>query len=599
MRDVRLEERLALAGLLLLQSLLFLALPTLGSAHAWTALSSFSTEITADWLGSGGSGLDGYDGIPAGPLVWASVQVPWLAALGRIGLVQVLGGLTLALGATVASWLCARELLGARGALVAAALVALPPPNTWVHGHYGAYHVVPLLTAPLGFWLLTRRRGVGGHIAGIALIGSSVAWSFGAIAVAAPLVVGWSWTQVQRGRWKSAALAGVVGGLLAAAPLLYKLFLHEHYGGLLPEGADITRATKPFVLTLHQRMGWPKELLHMLFVRFPYGLHFGLHGLPLAGPAVAALLGGAWLVALRDRRLGPWLAVPPSVVLVGLVTGWFVFFPGDDVPFERDARHMVGMTHALALSAGAAFAFLETRGVVARAIAHAGVGLILLFCLVPRIGAAQIAWDEGARPDIRTPFRLESRYVSGFFRGPHFLSDPAAAARSCEGLDGLLTADCQRGVAMAIGFNSPSVDLLRDRCAALDEASDAEVGSWCWHGHGWGHAMRHWRQPGVASERCEAVQGAQAEEIAWCREGIGWGLSQDFADRPGALRDWIAAMPTAERKPVAAGAGIYAGMIARTQEHAARVCRRLVPEPQHARCVGATTRNEGFMAPLQ
>ncbi|MCO4771114.1 MAG: hypothetical protein KDA24_13855 [Deltaproteobacteria bacterium] len=598
MREPLPRERTWLVALLLVQALFFLALPMLGSAHAWTVLSSFSTEIAADMLGAGEHPLDGYDGLAAGPLVWATAQVPWLALLGRIGLVQVLGGLTLALGATFASWLCARELLGVRAAFVVAALVAFPPPNTWVHSHYGAYHVIPLLTAPLGFWMLLRGRSVGAWVAGVAVLGSSVAWSFGAIAVAAPLTIGWAWGRLRAGEGRRAAAAVLFGGAIATLPLLVKLGLHEHYGGMLPPDGDVARATKPFVLNIERTMAWPKELLHMIFVRFPYGLHFGLHRLPGAGPIYAAIVGAAWVIALRDRRLGAWLAVPPTVVAVGFFTGWFVFWPGDAVPFERDARHIVGLGHALALCVGGAFVAIRSRPSLAP-VGDAAVAVLVLVGVASQVLAMQAAWAEGGRPDLRTPYRLESRYVSGFFRGPHFVTDPARGAASCEALDAPLEADCQRGVAMALGVNTAEPELLRSRCEALDAAAEPDLTSSCWVGRGWGVGMSNWRRPVRASAACGAIVGASAQEVTWCREGVGWGTAQDFADRPEAMRSWVTEMPVPERRAIATGVGLYAGMVAATEEYAARVCRRLVPEAQMARCLTGVSRNEGFMEPLR
>jgi len=594
------EELTALAGLLAVQTVLFLSLPLLGSRHAWTALSSFPVEIAADLLGAGGSPFDGYDGIAAGPLLWAGLELPPLAALGRVGLVQVLATLVVALGASAASWACARETMGRWPAFAVAALVALPPPNTWVHQHYGAYHVLPLLTAPLGLWLLLRARSLPRQVLGVAVLGSSVAWSLGAIAVAAPLSLAWAVTRWRRGdRLALAALA--LGGLIAASPLLYKVLLHQPWDGLAPAGATL-KATKPFVLSLGGGRNPIVELASMVFVQLPYGLHFGLHGLPGGGALWAAAAGAAWLFAClpvaspgpgsAPRPGGAWLLVPPSVLLVGLVTGWFVFHPGDEVPFERDARHIVGLTQGLAFSVGAA---LHRAGPRARPALAALVGLLLLASAFTTLRAAAVAWGEGARPSVRTVFRLESRYVSGFFRGPHFVTSPESASRSCAPLSPPLDADCRRGVAMAFGYGRPPAE-ARAVCAPLESATTEALTPWCWLGHGWGHTHRSWRHPGWAEEQCRALGDV---ERAWCLRGVGWGLAQDFGDRPGVLPAWIEAMPTPSRKDAAAGVGIYAGMVARTRDHAARVCRRLVPTGQLNHCLDHLDANDGFMAPLQ
>lgn len=594
-------ERSALGALLLIQTVLFLLLPALGSVHSWTVLSSFSAEIGADLLGAGESPLDGYDGIAAGPLLWAAIEAPLMAVLGRVGLVHVLATLLVALGATFASWLCARELLDERSALVVAALVALPPPNTWVHQHYGAYHVIPLLTAPLGFWVLLRARRLSTQIIGIAIIGSSVAWSLGAVSVVGPLVGGWWWTRRRGVEGRRALLAIAIGGLIAALPLLVKTLIHKPYAGLLPDGISISSATKPFLLKGLDPLSWPDRLVELLFVGFPYGHHFGLHGFPSANVLYAGIAVLAWMIAVRDGRLGPWLAVPPGVAIVGMVTGWFVFHPGDEMPFERDARHMVGLSQALAFAIGSAFLVLrrdESR-VVRRALAAAGVAVLLFVSLGSQVRAVRAAWAEGSRPVVSTPFRLESRYVSGFFRGPHFASTPELGVQSCEALPLPLSADCQRGLAMALGFGEEEAPNLRMLCSEADVASSIDLTPWCWFGQGWGQAQRTWRQLVRASAACGATPGITTAEIWHCRRGVGWGTAQDFADRPDAIRTWITELPAQERHPVSEGVGIYAGMLAATHTHAARVCGRLVPTSLLPHCIRGTSLNDGFMAPLR
>lgn len=587
------REHHALLGLLAVQAVLFLSLPLLGSRHAWTALSSFPAEIAADLLGAGGSPFDGYDGIAAGPLLWAAVEAPFLALLGRVGLVQVLATLLVALGATAASWACARETMGRWPAFAVAALVALPPPNTWVHQHYGAYHVLPLLTAPLGVWMLHRARGRVAQLLGVAVLGSSVAWSLGAIAVAAPLSLAWLVDRWRRGDRAALGLLAA-GAAVAALPLLYKVLLHQPWDGLAPPDATL-KATKPFVLALGGGRNPVVELASMVFVQLPYGLHYGLHGLRGGGVLWAAVAGLAWLfAALRPgpRPGGAWLLVPPSVVLVGLVTGWFVFHPGDAVPFERDARHIVGLTQGLAFAVGAALDGVRGR---ARQTLGGLVVLLLASSAFTTVRAAALAWSEGARPSLSTEFRLESRYVSGFFRGPHFLADSAPAAASCAPLSPPLDADCRRGVAMAFGYGR-SPEEARAACAAIEAATDEVVTPWCWLGHGWGHTHRSWREPGWAEQRCRVLDD---DARAPCLRGVGWGLAQDFGDRPGVLPAWIGGLPSASRRDLAEGVGIYAGMVARTREHGARICRRLVPDPQLARCLAGLDGNDGFMAPLE
>lgn len=591
-------ERSALGALLLLQTVLFLLLPALGAVHSWTALSSFSAEVAADIMGAGESPLDGYDGIAAGPLLWGAIEAPLLAIFGRIGLVHVLATLLVALGATFASWLCARELLDERSALVVAALVALPPPNTWVHQHYGAYHVIPLLTAPLGMWVLFRARRLLGQVVGVAILGSAVSWSMGSIAVAGPLVGGWWWTRRRGVAGRRALLAIAVGGLVAALPLLVKLLLHEPYAGLLPDGVSISSATKPFLLRGLDPLVWPERLGEMLFLGFPYGHHFGLHGLPSADLFYAGIAAVAWMIAVWDRRLGPWLAVPPGVALVGMVTGWFVFHPGDQVPFERDARHMVGLSQALAFAVGGAFLVLHRRESL-RSLATASVAVLVLVSLGTQIRAVHAAWAEGGRPVASTPFRLESRYVSGFFRGPHFVSAPRSGVQSCEALPARLAADCQRGVAMALGFGPQQASALREICSEADSVSSADLTPWCWFGRGWGQTQTAWRQPVRASASCESVPGITTEEVWNCRRGVGWGTAQDFGDRPGAIRNWMAELPARERGPVSEGVGVYAGMVAATHLHARRICERLVPEVLLQRCLHGSSLNDGFMEPLQ
>jgi hypothetical protein len=591
-------DRWGLLLVVVLQAALFLLLPMLGSQYGWAVLSPLPAEIAVDLLGGAESPLDGYDGIAAGPLASALLHVPWLAALGRVGLVQVLASLTVAVGATLASWLCARELLGGRPALLVAAMVAFPPPTTWVNQHYGAYHAIPLVTAPLGFWILMRARGAPLRVLGVAVLGSSVAWSLGSVAVVVPLVVGWWWTH-RRGRdGRRASLAVVLGGLLAAAPLLAKVWLHTPYGGLLGGADHVAAATKPLFLAMPALAEVPSRLVQMLGVSFPYGHHFALHGLGPVDGLVAVLTAAAWVLALRDRRLGPWLLVPPSVVGVGLATGWFVFHPGDDVPFERDGRHMVGLVHALAFAVGGAWASLRARRpsslwqvLPLAAALLAGGGSV-----ITQVQAAQRAWGEGGRPDPATPFRLEGRYISGFFRGPHFLRDPTAGARSCEALPPRAANDCRRGVAMAFGFAPDPLPDVRARCAALD-TPDLPAAPWCLFGRGWAEVQRQFRRPVRASAACAALPEATHGEVADCRAGVGWGLAQDFADRPGVVGAWIAELPAAERAPVTAGVGVYAGMITADPAHVARVCRRLVPDSMQARCIAGAARNRPYMDP--
>lgn len=591
-------ERGALCAVLGVQTLLYLLIPMLGSAHGWTVLSAFPAEIAADLLGGGESPWDGYDGVAAGPLAWALLQAPLLAVFGKVGMVQVLSTLAVALGATVASWLCARELLGRNAALVVAALVAFPPPTIWVQQHYGAYHVIPMLTAPLGFWILLRSKSFRAQVLGVAVLGSSVAWSLGGISVAAPLTVGWWWTRVRARSGWTALAAIALGGLLAALPLLYKLILHEPFGGLMPSGAQVASAVKPFFLGTMDPATWPARLADMLWLQYPYGHHFGLHGWPRLDAFYAVVCLLAYGVALIDRRLGAWLLVPPSALLVGLVTGWFVLYPANGVPFERDARHMVVLIHAMAFAVGGAVAAFEKGSVYLLSLSRSAAALLVLVGLLPPLAAVQAAWVEGGRPELATPYRLESRYVSGFFRGPYFLAAPQAAVQSCEqSSQGSL--DCVRGVAMAMGFAGQGAQSTRLFAAQLSDELDGDWSYWVWVGRGWSEAHRQWKHPDRASESCGAIAGASPLEIRQCRIGVGWGTAQDFADRQYQVRRWLGEIDEAERVPFAEGVGVYAGMMGASQEQVVRICYRLVPDRLHDRCLLGATRNEPYMAPVR
>lgn len=577
-------------GLLLVQAALFLIVPLVGGPHGWTVLSSFSAEIAVDLLGGGESPLDGYDGLAAGPLIWALVEVPWLAVLGAVGLVHVLGGLAMSLGATFCSWLCAREQLGDRPALLVAALMALPPPNLWVHQHYGAYHVIPLVTAPLGLWILLRSEGsLGRRVLGVAVLGSSVAWSYGAVAVAAPLLLWWWGREVSGGRWREATLAGAVGGLLALSPLLWKMGVHVPFDGLMPVGADVAQATKPFFLMAPEPLEIPATLLRMLTRDLSYGWHYGLHGAP--GLGVVATAGGLLAALLGMRRAAPWALAALGVVVVGLTTGWFVFHPGAGQPFERDARHVVGLMQALFFLAGGAWAALPEGG-AGRAVRWAGGAVVAAMLVASASSQVQDA-RLGAGFEPLSPFRLESRYVSGFFRGPHFRADPAAGLASCRSEDPLRRADCTRGVAMALGQSGQTVAEVETACSPLPD----DLRRWCWFGRGWGAAQRYWRQLEAGARWCAERRIDDRAEGA-CLSGVGWGAAQDFADRPGVLAGWLDEVDAQERDAVARGIGVYGGMLYRERDHAEAFCARQVPDHLSA-CRAGFAWNEGFMQPLR
>jgi hypothetical protein len=404
----------------------------------------------------------------------------------------------------------------------------------------------------------------------------------------------------------SAEFAG--GALLAGLPVLWKLLLHEPFGGLLaglPAGAGAGAASKPFFVRPAAAAELPPRLLRFFGSEFPAGWHFGLHGVPgldllaslLAAAALLACARAAWR---REIPFGiAMMALSTlSALTVGVLTGWFSVIPSEARDFERGTRHLVGLQHGLAFLAGYAVDLgLRARHVrgapgarwrtrIARVPAAAATLLVLGGLSTQLLDlAAALAEPAPFAAGPRSPWRLESRYVSGFFRGPHFVGREEAGARSCAALPAMQRADCLRGVAMALGHvasrapgpANPALDASCGRlrsAAALPDATAALLDTWCGMGLGWGRAQRAFGLPVKAAAACRG-DGPRATD---CLRGMGWGLAQDFADRPATLVHWQSSLLPADRPAFAEGIGAYVHMVAAERRFAARLCARLAGE---------------------
>jgi hypothetical protein len=602
---VSLRAEIAVASVpLAVQGALFLLIACAGTPHAWTALSPFPAEIAWDLLRGGESPFDGYDGLAAGPLLWGLLEAPWLAIVGRVGLVHALAGLAVALLISVSSWRLVRGAWGPTAGLCALALTALPPPTLWVMTHYGAYYALSVGLVMAG--MLALRRGTKASVAlGAVLVGGAVTSSFGAIGAAAAAIGVFLVGKPVRA-W---VLVGA-GLAVAALPLLWKAGVHTPWGvsGALATGA----ATKRFFL--QGDFPWSR-LPGMASRDLVYATHWASHSLSWAGwlwygAAVLAVIAAAG--ALFRRRLPregvALLGIVAAVFLVGGVTGWFPRVPQGEA-MERDGRHAVALVHASLLLI-AALASSPLRAVRAAAV---GVVVALAGCsVVSQVRDLRVAMREvdPFASGLATPFRLEGRYGTGFFRGPFFLGREGDAVASCMRAGERLGGDCVRGVAMSFGYNArgaPAAAVSRgaaapyelgEACLRLSASAPVaiaeELDRWCGIGLGWGEAHRRFRQPTVAVAACLD----EAAHAADCVRGVGWGVAQDFADRDGALIRWAAGLPSTERPLFAEGVGAYAAMVARDRPYFERLCARLTG-PLAPSCRAGAVLNRGFQEPLR
>ncbi len=580
--------------LLVAQGVLFVALAHSEAPLAWTVLSSYFAEISADLLGAGGSPLDGYDGLVFGPLFYAALEAPLLAIFGRVGAVHTTATLVVALAATWLTYRFVGRIASPRAGFLAALLVAFPPPNTWVHQHFGAYHVLPLVLVPAaGLLVFTSapswRRWAGAG----ALVGASVGASLGSISLGPPLLAArWALSARERGpagagRDAAACLLGASAGL---APLAYKAWIHVPWGGSAPDGAGAAAgAVKPLFLGGASAGEIALRPLTMLTRDLPYGLHFGMEGMAVAGwvfaGAAYAAFGwaawAAWSSRQAPPRWTPLLVVPVAVIVVGALTGWFVFHPGDGPGWTRDARHIVGLT----------LAFAWLMGIAAdQAAGRVGRRTIVI---VAALAAASVVTQVSAfaRADgglhAATPWRLEGRFVSGFFRGPAFADAPEEAVASCATLEGAARRGCERGVSLAFGHGSASTrapDLgprLRELAPRLAPVSGVYVD--LIHGLGWAHAQRAFGRPAQAARACRDPSLWPTEQ-AYCVQGVGWGYAMDFADRPAVTRAAAETLDPKDARPFAQGVGVLVRDLMRDPGARARRCARVLPDDLASWC---------------
>lgn len=599
-----------LRWVLVAQAALFVLLPWTGSEQAWGVFASYTVEI-ADALSGGPSPFDLYDGLVVGPLAMAVLEWPLLAALGRSPWVHILVPLAIGLANTALTFSLVRRLADERAALFAAVLVAFPPPNTWYHQHQGAYYFLGLLLLLVGFRLL---EGAGDRVrwarevTAWAAIFGSIVLAPGGIGPAAAVGAGLWFVRARQHRPVAlgALVPAAIGLLIAASPLVYKALIHVPFDGLTPvEAKAVVGQTKPFFLGLTQPWALPGRLLGMLFDQFPHGLHFGLHGLPGLGTAWVLISLGSWYAVFRRRelRLAPLVLVPALALLVGLLTGWFVLAPqpGDEA-FPRDARHVVLLTFFLSWLIGLAAARLPGR------LGPALVGLLALASVGTQVAALG--------PSQGVPFRLESRFIQGFFAGPILYEQPQAAARWCR--QGPRPLDCMRGVAWAWGHKwgvhdfglngvspeggpSKSPGILRRACRDLvrvaGRGGDA-LRQECFFGLGFGFSDQAMRRMDRAQEVCRVLKLTVEEQRA-CHSGAAWAQAQNFWNRPGVLRRWVDEQAAGRaRVDSARGIGILAAMLADDRAWVENQCRRQVPGDLLEDCLVGAESNEPFM-PLE
>lgn len=602
-----------LAVLLAVQALFFVALPWTGSEQAWGVFCSFNAEIAHGFFG-GVSPWDEYDGLVVGPMAMALLEGPLLLLLGRSPWVHVLTTLAISLVATGLTYFAVRRLATPRAGLLAATLVAFPPPNSWYHQHQGAYHLLGLLGMPLAILLLGgagARVRPGREVAGWTALVGGVALAPGGIGPAAAIGVGLLLLRAKAHPRAAAIglLPAAIGSALASSPVLYKALLHTPFDGVAAVTAESAAGqTKPFFLGVPKPSEVPERLWTMLLGELPYGLHFDSAGVPLVGGLFVLLAGlafGALLVAARSdrraRRLLPILLVPPAALLVGALTGWFVVGrTAGQEPFPRDARHLLVLTFFLSWLLALGLDRLRWRAV--------GPVVVAFFA------AASLSTQVAALGTSRgVPFRLQSRYVQGFFAGPVLLGQAEGAAAWCaEGPD---PEDCLRGVAMSWGHRfgardqglrgrtqggepSSTPSILRAECRTLGRATgdeDGRVPEHCFFGLGFGFSDQALRRLDRSVETCYLLALRDDERRA-CVRGAAWGQAQNFWNRRGALQRWIdEQVQGVDRVDSASGVGILVAMLAEDRAWIARQCARQVPADLVSACLDGAESNRRFM----
>ena len=611
-------------GLAWLHLSIFLLSAWSGSVHAWGVLSAMDAEIARDLLGRGGSPWDGFDGLVPGPLVIGLLEAPLLWVLGPVGLVHVLSMGLVSSAAVVLNGRLLERLHSPLAGLVAASLIAAPPPTLWYIAHLGAYHSLALVLLPAGLLLLGEPGGGARRLreaVGTALLGLAVATQLGNIAIVGPTLAAW-WFLRKRawGTWDR----GFLGVLLIAiglglAPMGWKAWFHSPWQGLVPTGAaDVDHAVKPLLLGQFDPSLWPSRLGRMMVRDGPYGLHWELGGLPWMGTPWWVVGWIGWIVAVlqawrRGGALGHILVGPPVAVGVGLVTGWFVFHPGTGEGFSRDGRHLVGLVLGLSWGLGLAAGGIAVPGrhipwmrTVSSTVGLGAIGVLVvaggygLSRSVDRIGLSTMNWQ--------TPFRLSAGYVSGFFRAPFFAVDPERGGKSCLDLPELDSIDCLRGVAFGLGNGAARRVLgggqiggatLR-ACRAVAEGAGRP--SWenglqdaCAFGLGWGFSDLAYRNPVRAVEFCRKDPSWGNAALPWCLRGVGWGLAQNFLDRPGALARWIRDVGPKDGPRLAEGVGIFMGMASVDATWIERACAWSVADEDQRACVVWSAWNDRFM----
>lgn len=623
-----LSERVArrgLAGLLATRALLFVLLAASGSAWSWGVFSPLHAEVAADLWPGGASPWDAYDGLVAGPLAMGLLEAPLLLVLGRSPLVHLLVTLALTLGAVVLAYVLVRRLCSRRAALAAAALVAFPPPVTWFHQHMGAHHVLMMLTVPAGLLLLgapsaaleeerprLARRGAGWLLL---VLTPTVAPS--GIALAVPLAGLWLatvlWGLARRrraGRALTEVGIALSGAAVALTPVLYKGLVHVPFGGGVPAGGvSAAGQTKPLFLAMPGLTEMPGRLAHMVAVELPAGLHYGLHGLSGVGLLFTAvgLLAFAllcWRLARGDR--GGWwilLALPPTVLLVGLLTGWWSFHPGSREPFPRESRHLLGVAWVLMILIGVALDRLPRR---AEPVGWLLVGLLVVLSLFSQ--AREVRWQGLPPASAQTTWRLEGRALQGFFAGPALRGAPEELVGYCEAWPEPRRSDCLQGAAMSIGepgalgaWRGPEHDFagIRSECAALSEASAGSVGRLdCFFGLGFGLSHLGFRAPGRDLAACRRSRLLAPDEQDACVQGVAWGVAQDFWNRPSAMRRWLVQeVEPEERATWARGVGALVGSLNTDPDWRTWQCGLLVGSSLAEPCLESAQRSPHDRAP--
>jgi hypothetical protein len=580
--------------------LVFLASAWSGSTWAWTVLSAFFGDVAADLSPGGASPWDGYDGLVAGPLVWGVLEAPLRLVLGPVGLVHVLATAGVATAGIVLSYFLVRRSWGELAGALAATFLAFPPPTLWLHAHAGAYHALIVLLLPLGLLLIGEPEAPERRMRewwGVVILALALASQLGNIGVVGPALFAWWFLRSRsRGRWlwrdlPRHASAAVVG----TAPLWWKLLFHTPWQGLLPPGAaGPGRAVKPLFLAPPAPAKLLGRLKSMLVDEAPYGLHWELAGLRWAAEPwvlVVLVLWGvaAWAAWKRGGRGIIPILGPAGVVAAGAMTGWFVLISPGEEPFSRDGRHLTAFVLGLAWSSGAAASlWLQADGRARKIQGGASVLAAGFLVLVGGVGLSRTVDVRGLR-DARweSPFRLNSRYVAGYFRAPFFRDVPQLGATSCRVYPGPEAVDCLRGLWMGFGAEGaggviegkqPAREILW-RCARATEGFQGGAPSSiesCALGLGWGISDLLFRRPARAALTCRRDPALGAEGARWCIRGAGWATAQNFPDRPEALDRWLDAAPPEDGALLAEGVGLYLTMISEEDRWLQRQCGLLL-----------------------